>query len=146
MKTCTGCKRDLPREAFGVRKRSFDGLCCRCLECRRQDWSASKATPSPPPSPPHERAAVTASPASTGAGWKHPGNERAYRRVWAAVMVLTVNDARDYLHKPQRTKKHTGPEAMSWILSDSPRAGGFVWACDILDVDPDFVRYKVARK
>lgn len=35
LKHCSGCDRDLPRTAFGLRTASRDGLQARCLSCRR---------------------------------------------------------------------------------------------------------------
>lgn len=31
-------------------------------------------------------------------------------------------------------------DALEWILPDRKSPGGFLWACDVLDINPDRVR------
>lgn len=42
MKSCSACRRELPRERFTKDKQNPDGLCARCIECRAHERRLSQ--------------------------------------------------------------------------------------------------------
>lgn len=76
-----------------------------------------------------------------------------YIRLWAMVMALAVKDARNYI---RRNKLHQMPHpgsiasseiasAFIWLLSEERYPGGFLWACDLFDLNPQFVREQLLK-
>lgn len=72
--------------------------------------------------------------------------EGCYRRLWASCLSTAIMDAHRYFRKSKRGRAADDEQAVEWILSDSPREGGFIWVCDVLDLDQDFVRNGVFSK
>lgn len=73
-----------------------------------------------------------------------------YARLWATVLHLSVNDIRLYARKHEVDMDDVeaiggrdARGAAAWIMSDETRGGGFLWVCDLLEINPEFARSKV---
>lgn len=79
-------------------------------------------------------------------------SEDRLRALWASVLLVSVKDARDYLKKNKLLVLPTGleipgdaGEAFRWLTSPSNRAGGFLWVCSVLDLNPEYALTSIAR-
>jgi len=57
----------------------------------------------------------------------------ACKRLWSAVLEQALTDA-------QGNYNSLREEARKWFLSENYGAASFLWICDVLDLDPDFLR------
>jgi hypothetical protein len=71
---------------------------------------------------------------------------RAVRRLWAAKLMIHLNDYAYYLRanggkKPavMNENYHIGASAKRWFYDDSTKIGSFIWICDVLGFAPDRV-------
>jgi hypothetical protein len=64
----------------------------------------------------------------------------ACRRLWAAVLEQAIKDARDETTKRRRFERADGQTAQHWFLSENGGIGSFLWICEMLDLEPRFVR------
>jgi hypothetical protein len=64
----------------------------------------------------------------------------ACRRLWAAVLEQAIKDARDETSKPLRFERPDGQSAQHWFGSENDGIGSFLWICEMLDLEPRFVR------
>ena len=63
--------------------------------------------------------------------------------LWTQVILQAINDlgGRTAL-APQSAQD----SAREWFASESDGVGSFVWACQIINVDPNFIRSQLAKK
>jgi hypothetical protein len=64
------------------------------------------------------------------AGQWPPQEETSEQKLWQAVLVMAVSDLRNE-HRES---------AQAWVASDVEAVGSFHWICDILGIDPEYVR------
>lgn len=62
---------------------------------------------------------------------------RRLRQLWAQLMITTLDDY-------NRGSPHNRRAARHWLYDDSPRRFGFIWVCNVLDLDPEAVRDRLA--
>lgn len=82
-----------------------------------------------------------------------PESMDPYVRLWAAVMAQAVSDVRTAVKRgrlrtipdPSQVDDSEMRGAICWIISDDKRPGGFLWCCDLFDMNPDYVRYEATR-
>ncbi len=72
--------------------------------------------------------------ASTGASWSPPPE----RRLVAAVLAQAIQDI-------DRGKPSMRRVLRAWFDNASDRPWGFVWCCDLLDLDADQVRHRLKQ-
>ena len=60
--------------------------------------------------------------------------EQKYRNLWAAVLKQAIKDAN------QNTKNPLNNPYL-WFHSDSHAVGSFLWICNILNIDPESIRF-----
>ena len=74
------------------------------------------------------------------------------QQLWAAVLdnaVLSLeqrgcyNYGRGNRDHQKRTHQH---ESLTWLKSDNTAPGGFLFICDALCIDPDFLRARLLKK
>jgi hypothetical protein len=77
-------------------------------------------------------------------------NPSPYKALWASALLLAIRDTRKHLRKHRTTTIPDGMnipgdegDAIRWITSDSPRPGGFIWVCSMLEHDPTWVRDRI---
>ncbi len=64
----------------------------------------------------------------------------ACRKLWAAVLEQAIKDARDETSKTLRVERADGQTAQHWFHSENDGIGSFLWICEMLDLEPRFVR------
>lgn len=79
---------------------------------------------------------------------------KPYARVWVAVLTQAIKDIKPGLDGIRWNKSHLpnhnliqdakSRSAAVWMLSTNTSPCSFLWVCDVLGYDPDFVRSKVA--
>ena len=68
---------------------------------------------------------------------------RSHRRLWAAVLLVGLQDAASDFFKAQHMKRpHVAYESLRWIYSSRKGPSSFNWICDVLDMSPYHVREK----
>ncbi len=77
----------------------------------------------------------------------------AQQQLWAAVLDNAVrsleqrgifNYGKDY--NITRQKRTLQDESLTWLQSDRITPGSFIFICDTLCIDPDFLRERLLRK
>jgi hypothetical protein len=63
--------------------------------------------------------------------------------LWTQVIVQAINDLDG---QTSLTPGSAQDSARQWFASASDRVGSFIWTCQIIDVDPDFIRSGLAKK
>lgn len=59
------------------------------------------------------------------------------RRIYWGILAQAIKDVRSSC---KWGNKHDRDDAMRWIKSEADHTGSFLWVCDMLDIDPDWVR------
>lgn len=79
-------------------------------------------------------------------------NEAPYKALWASVLLMTIRDVRKHLKRTRSVEIPSGiavigetGESIRWLIDDSPRVGGFLWVCSVLEYDPKWVRDHIRR-
>jgi hypothetical protein len=63
--------------------------------------------------------------------------------LWTQVILQAIND----LHgRTSLTPGSAKDSAREWFASDSDSVGSFIWTCQIINVDPNFIRSRLAKK
>lgn len=63
--------------------------------------------------------------------------------LWTQVILQAIND----LHgRTSLTPNSAKDSAREWFASDSDSVGSFIWTCQIINVDPNFIRSRLAKK
>ena len=79
----------------------------------------------------------------------------SYRRLFAAKMLIHIQDYAKGLRQERALKKRNGGNSVSahqyylakkWLNSDDMEPASFVWTCMLLDLDPGMVRLQIERK
>lgn len=78
---------------------------------------------------------------------------KAYKALWASVLLIAIRDARRYMRrKAKKTKAskkrltdYDGIDAVEWIGSNRKTPGSFIWVCSVLEHDPEWVRFSIER-
>ena len=74
------------------------------------------------------------------------------QQLWAAVLdnaVLSLEQRGYYIYgngnrdHQKRTQQH---ESLTWLKSDNTAPGSFLFICDTLCIDPDFLRARLLKK
>lgn len=60
--------------------------------------------------------------------------EQKYRNLWAAVLKQAIKDA-------NQNTKYPFNNPQLWFKSDSHAVGSFLWICNILNIDPESIRF-----
>jgi hypothetical protein len=68
-----------------------------------------------------------------------PGRLTCEKRLWQAVLLMTVFDLRNPLSSVRE-------DAQAWLTSDLEEVGSFYWVCDILGLDPEYIRAWFRRR
>lgn len=72
-----------------------------------------------------------------------------HKRLFATVLSLAIGDIRRYASThdlpeliPELVSTRDASTAVAWVASNDTRPGGFLWVCDVLELNPEFVRSK----
>ena len=52
---------------------------------------------------------------------------------------------KSYLPGAKRDRRRLGEEVYDWFMSDAVFIGSFVWVCDVLSLDVEFIRSGILR-
>jgi hypothetical protein len=63
--------------------------------------------------------------------------------LWTQVILQAINDLEGRTSLTPRSAKDSARE---WFASESDAVSSFLWTCQIIDVDPDFIRSQLAKK
>jgi hypothetical protein len=63
--------------------------------------------------------------------------------LWTLVIVQAINDLDG---QTSSTPGSAQDSARYWFASASDEVGSFIWTCQIIDVDPNFIRSQLAKK
>ena len=63
--------------------------------------------------------------------------------LWTQVILQAINDLDG---RTSLTPGSAKDSARQWFASESDAAGSFVWACQIINVEPSFIRSSLAKK
>ena len=82
-----------------------------------------------------------------------PKHLTAQQRLWAAVLdnaVMSLEqrgifDYRKYCNV-RHQKRELRDESLSWLKSDLTTPGSFIFICDTLHMNPDFLRARLLKK
>lgn len=59
--------------------------------------------------------------------------------LWTAAILQAIDD----LDRPTSATQHSARE---WFSSESNAVGSFIWTCHVINIDPNFVRSRLAKK
>lgn len=69
------------------------------------------------------------------------------RRLWAGVLIQAVKDLAGYsLGLNKRERAGVQYHARVWFTSDNRDVGSFLWVCDQLEVEPSWIRRRMAAQ
>ena len=72
-----------------------------------------------------------------------PAHTTPEKKLWAAVLVQAFSDLEGLAFGNQRAINNNRNQAKGWIKSnDASYIGSFLYVCEVLDIDPSFVRAK----
>ena len=63
--------------------------------------------------------------------------------LWTQVILQAINDLDGRTSLTPRSAKDSARE---WFPSESDGIGSFIWTCQIINVDPNFIRSQLAKK
>jgi hypothetical protein len=63
--------------------------------------------------------------------------------LWTGVILQAIDDLD---RRTSSTPSSAQDSAREWFASESDAVGSFVWSCNVIDVDPHFVRSRLAKK
>ena len=67
------------------------------------------------------------------------------RRLWAGVLIQAIRDLAGYIVVPnQRERARVQYFARLWFASDNRDVGSFLWVCDELELEPSWIRRRMA--
>ena len=78
------------------------------------------------------------------------------RSLWAAVVERAFEDAKGNVMKTPPRKRENYPnwlqsrdrvikDAFQWFKNNRKTVGGFLWVCDVLELEPGPIREKIAK-
>ncbi len=81
-----------------------------------------------------------------------PKHLTAQQRLWAAVLdnaVMSLEQRGIFSYGKgniKRQKRTLRNESLTWLQSDLTTPGSFIFICDTLDINPDFLRARLFKK
>jgi hypothetical protein len=84
---------------------------------------------------------VNSSRAVCGTDTDHPTLPEA--ELWTQVILQAINDLDGRTSLTPRSAKDS---ARAWIFSECAGVCSFLWTCQIINVDPNFIRSQLAKK
>jgi hypothetical protein len=63
--------------------------------------------------------------------------------LWTAVILQAIDDLD---RRTSLSPSWARDSAREWFASDSDVAGSFIWTCHVINVDPSFIRSRLAKK
>ena len=63
--------------------------------------------------------------------------------LWTEVIVRAIDDLDE---RTSLTPSSARWCAREWFASDSDAVGSFIWTCHVINVDPSFIRSRLAKK
>jgi hypothetical protein len=69
------------------------------------------------------------------------------RRLWAGVLVQAIRDCVGYIAAPnKRERARVQYFARLWFADDNREVGSFLWVCDQLELEPSWIRRRMAAQ
>ena len=82
-----------------------------------------------------------------------PKHLTAQQRLWAAVLdnaVMSLEQRGIFNYRKRYNirfqKRKAWDESLTWLKSDLTTPGRFIFICDTLDINPDFLRARLFKK
>lgn len=70
-----------------------------------------------------------------------------YTRLWAAVLEQAIKDVQgDARARKGKVKSIFSEGAWTWFNSESQEIGSFLWTCNMLGLEPDFILSLVTQQ
>jgi hypothetical protein len=63
--------------------------------------------------------------------------------LWISVILQAIDDLDRRTALSPRSAQYSARE---WFASESDEVGSFIWTCHVINVDPDFIRSRLAKK
>ena len=63
--------------------------------------------------------------------------------LWTAVILQAIDDLS---RRTQLSPRSAQTYAREWFASNSDEVGSFIWTCHVINVDPSFIRSRLAKK
>ena len=63
--------------------------------------------------------------------------------LWTAVILQAIDDLG---RRTRLSPRSAQTDAREWFASEDDAVGRFIWACRVIDVDPSFIRSRLAKK
>jgi hypothetical protein len=63
--------------------------------------------------------------------------------LWTQVIIQAINDLDG---RTSLTPGSAKDSARQWFASESHEVSSFIWTCQIINLDPDFIRSRLAKK
>jgi hypothetical protein len=63
--------------------------------------------------------------------------------LWTAVILKAIDDLD---RRTSATPRSAQDSAREWFASESDAVGSFIWTCHVIDLDPNFIRSRLAKK
>ena len=71
----------------------------------------------------------------------------AYKRLWAAVLEQAIKDVQgDERARRGKVRSIFSEGAWAWFRSESQEVGSFLWTCNMLGFEPDFIVSLLTRQ
>ena len=71
----------------------------------------------------------------------------AYKRLWAAVLEQAIKDVQgDARARRGKVRSIFSEGAWAWFRSESQEVGSFLWTCNMLGFEPDFIVSLLTRQ
>ncbi|UCF82980.1 MAG: hypothetical protein JSV50_17610 [Desulfobacteraceae bacterium] len=71
----------------------------------------------------------------------------AYKRLWAAVLEQAIKDVQgDERAHRGKVRSIFSEGAWAWFRSESQEVGSFLWTCNMLGFEPDFILSLLTRQ
>ena len=63
--------------------------------------------------------------------------------LWTAVILQAIDDLG---RRTRLSPRSAQTDAKEWFASEDDAVGSFIWACHVIDIDPSFIRSRLAKK
>jgi hypothetical protein len=63
--------------------------------------------------------------------------------LWTAVILQAIDDLD---RRTSLTTRSAQDSAREWFASESDAVGSFIWTCHVIDLDPNFISSRLAKK
>ena len=63
--------------------------------------------------------------------------------LWTQVILQAIYDLD---RRTSLTSRSAQDSAREWFASESDAVGSFIWTCDLIDLDPNFIRSQLTKK